>query len=101
LLNVWNVEYNIWDKIASTVYKKGAIEKGYDRYIAWESSGILSKSKFENNFTGTLFKWFFLIILFFQDYANFLLKSVDLWSPDEYLNYYKKPINVILDSGIN
>lgn len=43
---------------------------------------------------------FLQLFYFFQDYANFLLKSVDLWSPDEYLNYYKKPINVILDSGI-
>lgn len=35
-----------------------------------------------------------------QDYASFLLKSQDLWSPAEYLNYYKKPINIILESGM-
>lgn len=36
---------------------------------------------------------------YFKDYANYLLKNADLLSPDEYLSYHKKPINIILESG--
>jgi hypothetical protein len=38
--------------------------------------------------------------MIYKDHANFLLKSNDLWAPKDYLAYYTKPFNIIIESGI-
>jgi hypothetical protein len=39
--------------------------------------------------------------IFKIDYASHLLKCDLLWSIKEYLDYYEKPFNVVLESGID
>ena len=39
--------------------------------------------------------------MFKIDYANHLLKCDLLWSIKEYLDFYEKPFNVVLESGID
>lgn len=47
----------------------------------------------------------YLLFIFKQifkiDYASHLLKCDLLWSIKEYLDYYEKPFNVVLESGID
>ena len=39
------------------------------------------------------------ILCFDLDYANYLIKSDELMTANEYLSYYSRPYNITLESG--